>query len=1001
MNRCQTWLLWGVVLWCHPIVESAAADPYAQPLTSTAPLARWLAEHCLSCHAGEEPAGGLRLSSREGFWRGGDSGAVYHPGQWEQSLIWQRVQAGDMPPQRPLSAAERLPLQRWLQAGAPWGEEAFDPWQFTTTSRAGYDWWAWQPLKRPQPPEDPWRTSAHPIDGFIRQALRARGLQPNPPAERTILLRRLSFDLLGLPPTPQDVAEFLADDHPLAYERLVDRLLASPHYGERWARHWMDIIRFGESNGFERDLPREHAWHYRNWLITAFNRDVPYDEFVRWQLAADTLSDDPLEAAAALGFLVAGPHDTVIPVVERMRRQMQQDELEDLISVVAQTFLGLTLHCARCHDHKFDPLSMQDYYQMAACLSGVNHGERELIPPQAQQQLQQLEHELQHLQQRLQQQWEAWWHQNSPTEQAAVPILLPTPVLHWDLTDSLTDRTQQIALSLQGAAQQTPDGLWLSGGYACSAPLPFSLRGKTLAVEVQLADLDQRGGAVVSLQSLDGQTFEAIVYGEQEPRQWMAGSEFFRRTQPLRGPAEEEAHSQYIRLVWVYDEQGRLTAYRQGQVYGRSYTVPEAWPLWEAGSYQVLVGLRHTPARPDRLLHGVVRTVCLFDRPLTRDQAAAWSQPERWYEDAFQQQLDEHNRSLRQQQLARQQQLLSERERIQRDAPVKMYTPIFTQPPVQHILKRGNVDALGPRVEPAGLPLLTRLTGDWRLPADAPEHVRRAKLADWITHRENPLLTRVIVNRIWQYHFGRGLVETPSDFGFHAGTPSHPELLDWLATEFRDQGYSLKALHRWIVTSETYRQSSQMQAEALTIDADNRWLWRMSPRRLEAECLRDAMLVAADVLDHQVGGRGYTDFHSYFFKGTQFYDPLPPADSGSFRRTVYRMWARGGRQHLLDAFDCPDPSTATPRRAATTTPLQALALLNNPFTAVMAERVTARLKHKPGLTLEQQIVLVYLWLYQRQPLPDEVRLTAEFVKQWGWPAAVRGMFNSSEFLYVE
>ncbi len=359
--------------------SSARGDDRAERFTKhVAPV---LIRRCLECHSGGDPKGGLDLSTSQAARAGGDSGPAIVAGKPKESLLWRRVSENEMPPKRPLPEAEKNVLRDWIAAGGAWSGE-LDTFRFTTGKRAGYDWWALQPLSDPSPPAvaaaDGW--SRNGIDRFIVSKLAAHKLLPAPEADRRTLIRRLSFDLLGLPPTPEEAAAFESDARPGAYERLVDRLLASPHYGIRWGRHWLDVARFGESQGFERDKIRENAWPYRDWVIDAFNSDMPYDEFVRRQIAGDAFYRNDGASIVATGFLVAGPYDEVGQNQQSaaMKAVVRQDELEDIVSLVSQTFLGLTANCARCHDHKFDPVRQREYYQLAAALEGVRHGSRDV-----------------------------------------------------------------------------------------------------------------------------------------------------------------------------------------------------------------------------------------------------------------------------------------------------------------------------------------------------------------------------------------------------------------------------------------------------------------------------------------------------------------------------------------------------------------------------------------------------------------------------------------------
>lgn len=984
-----------------------------------------LTSKCVACHSGSDAKAGLDLTRRETLITGGDSGASVVPGKLDQSPLWLRTSADEMPPKHPLSASEKLSLKTWIEAGAAWTGGMLDPLKVSTDQRAGYDWWSLQPLAKPICPTvkvGGW--IRQPIDTFVQAWLEAQGLKSAAPADRSVLIRRLSFDLTGLPPTPDDVAEFLADDRPDAYERLIDRLLASPHYGERWARHWLDVVRFGESNGFERDLPRANAWPYRDWVIHALNQDLPYDEFVRMQLAGDILAPGELAAMQAVGFLVAGPHDTVVPVVDRMRATMRQDELEDTIGVVGQAFLGLTVSCARCHDHKFDPITAREYYQFASALSGVDHGEREFTPPETTRQLAKWKDRIDALTTQLKQQEtpireliQAERRRSAPQEEKADRLKFPeglAPIAAWDFTRDGNDQVGRMHVQLIGTATLGREGLVVGGrSYAKTVPLEKDLFEKTLQVRVRLQTLQQAGGGAVSVQTVDGHTFDAIVYAEQESHRWMPGSNGFQRTAPYGGAAEEQADQQFVTITQVHRADGTITAYRNGQPYGKPVRKDQT-VRFEAGKSQVVFGLRHgTEAGGNRTLRGTIASARLYDRALSADEVAKSVDPAIQFiseaEIAARLSPDERaTRVLRQHELA---DLQTNSAHVAKSAPLKVYTAVATQPPPMRIHQRGSVSLLGDEVAAGGLAAIQGLDSSFNVRPDAIESHRRLKLANWITDARNPLPARVMTNRIWHYHIGAGLVETPSDLGFNGGRPSHPELLEWLASEFSgsaaDAGhagvprYSIKRLHRLILSSATYRQSSAFNTEAANIDAGNRLLWRMNPHRLEAESVRDAILSVAGQLNTEIGGKGYSDVNSYFFKGTQFYDPIDPEGYASNRRTVYRMWARGGRSPFLDTFDCPDPSTTTPRRSATVTPLQALSLLNHSFSLRMAEQFATRLKSDAGPVVGDQVKLAYRLLYAREAAADEVTLSAAFIDRRGLSAFCRAMWNSSEFLFVD
>jgi hypothetical protein len=981
-----------------------------------------LSRRCLDCHGGGKPEGGLDLRQRKTALAGGDSGPAVVAGKPDDSLLWQRVRDGEMPPKAKLTAAEKETLRAWIAAGAEWGTEPIDPFRATTDRRAGYDWWSLRPVKAPEPPavkDAAWPRGA--VDRFVLAALEAKGLKPAAEADRRTLIRRLSFDLTGLPPSPEEVEAFVADRSADVVERLVDRLLASPHYGERQARHWLDVVRFGESDGYERDKPRETAWHYRNWVVDAFNRDLPYDEFVRLQLAGDVLRPDDHSAVIATGFLVAGPHDIVVPSSDKMRQTMRQDELEDVLAVIGQGFLGLTVNCARCHDHKFDPVSQKDYYRIAAAVAGVQHGERELRRPAESAAVAKLQAEAEALKAALAA-LEAPARKAAQEARKASPPRPPQPLAEWDFRRGLEDRLGGLHGQAFGSARADENGLQLHGktAFVATAPLKADLREKTLEAWVRLADLAQQGGGVIGVETVEGVVFDTIVYAEREPGRWMAGSENYRRTKPFEGPAEKEADKRAVHLAVTYAADGRITAYRDGKPYGQAYAA-NGPAEFKAGHARVIFGVRHEPAGGNRLLAGTILRARLYDRALSAEEVAASAGlGEPPLSDAeISAQLSSHVRAAREAMLGAIKRVDEDLRRNREAASFKVYAAVGKQPEQpMRVLVRGNVAEPAEVVAPAGVAAVGG--GDLGLPPDAPEGTRRVRLAEWITSPANPLFARVIVNRVWQWHFGTGLVDTPSDFGFNGGRPSHPELLDHLAAELVRRKWSLKALHRAIVLSAAYRQSSRIADCGLriadsragpnpqpeirnpqSIDREGRLLWRFPPKRLEAECVRDAMLAVAGTLDRTVGGRGYMDFRSHFFKGTQFYDPVEQVGPDFRRRTLYRMWARGGRNPFLDVFDCPDTSTTTPRRAATTTPLQALALMNNAFVLNMAEALADRLRSEAGDDPDRQIARAFALAFGRSPTAAESARVRPFLAANGLPALARVLFNANEFLYLD
>ncbi len=968
-------------------------------------VAPLLARHCLECHAGADPKGKLDLSEAARAMTGGENGVVLVAGDAAKSLLWQRVREGEMPPKSKLSEGDKSLLELWIKQGAKWGSGPIDPFRYSSEKRAGYDWWSLKPLHAPALPAIPveWESRIrNPIDRFVLAQMKEHGLTPSATAEPRLLVRRLAFDLTGLPPLPEDVAAFEKSPTPEMYDKLLTQYLDSPHYGERWARHWLDLARYGESQGFERDKLRTNSWPYRDWVIRSLNEDMPYDQFARLQIAGDLLKPDDADGIIATGFLVAAPYDEVGQTQQSlaMRAVVRQDELEDLVGTVGQTFLGLTVNCARCHDHKFDPISQVEYYQLAACLDGVRHGERKVVNKAQWAEI--VEAEI-----RRRVIFEELIAIEAPASEKILKSRAagnlppaPTPIARWDFATDLKDQIGSLHGEPRKGAEVREGRLVVDGntGFVTSAPIPVRLKAKTLEAWVQLATLKQAGGGVIGVQTQDGVRFDSIVFAEREPNRWMAGSEGFSRYKSFNGLDETEAATRPVQVAIVYAEDGTITAYRDGQPYGQPYDSGEA-ATFEPGTAQVVFGLRHgTEAGGGRLLAGSIETAQLYDRALTSDEVAASAGRTDFVTVAeLVASLSESKRTRREQLLAERTQL-GERSKSLRDNSVYACTP--KPPEVTRLLLRGNTGTPGDPVAPKGLAAISTASPDFGLAPDSPDQPRRVALANWIASKDNPLFARVIVNRVWQHHFGAGLVDSPNDFGFNGGRPTHPELLDHLASGFIENGWSVKKLHRLILTSSTWQQSSQRRAECATIDAENRWLWRVTPHRLEAETVRDALLSVSGMLNPQFGGPPYQDFRTFNFN-SQFFEMLDPETPDAHRRTIYRTWIRSGRSSLLDALDCPDPSTTAPRRAVTTTPVQSLSLLNNSFVLRMAEATAKRLNAEDPAGTAARIDRLFLLAYGRHVLEAEQSPLVEFAEKHGLAALCRVVFNSNEFVYVE
>jgi hypothetical protein len=978
----------------------AAAFAVPQKLSGSAADAaavHLLKSRCAVCHGGKSPAAGLRLDSAPLYSRQGKEGVLIVPGSPDTSGLIRSVHRSGsvrMPPDAPLPSKEQEVLAEWVRRGARWPGAADTLWSLKPL----------QKVRIPNVKNRAWVKT--PVDGFVLSALEQRGLQPALPADRATLLRRAYLDLIGLPPTAEETAAFAKDRRADAWPRAVDRLLADRRYGERWARHWLDIARFSESQGFERDKLRDHAWRYRDWVVEAFNSDMPYRDFVQQQIAGDVLPNATPASITATGFLVCGSYDEVAlndTASPSVYGRAREEQLEEMIATIGQGFLGLTLNCARCHDHKFDPVTRLDYYRIRSALDGVKPGDRSLRTPAEESAVKasaaRLASSAAEAEQAVADTETRSYYQAGGNVSTPLP---PAPLYRWTFENGLRDTLNRVEGRTSGAAATRDGALALRavGQSLETAALPTTLRAKTLEAWVRVTDTTLRGGSVLTVQRTNGSMFDAIVFAERQPLKWMAGSEGFRRTRDLT--ASEEKPGTVVQMAVTYADDGTIAVYRNGTPYGEPY---RTGPLqtFGAGTWNVLIGQRHTGA--SGWFGGDVLEARIYNRALSpRQVLASWQtgvlrSPGDWME-----RLAAEDRET----LKRKLETIDETRRqiaaLMQPPLAYAVTPKDPEKPT-HLLLRGDPMSPSDIVVPGGVEALSASAAGFGLPANAPDAPRRIALARWITDSNPAVSARVIVNRIWQWHFGRGIVGTPSDFGRNGEAPSHPKLLEWLAAAFLSPktaadpwgcGGRLKPLHRILLLSSTYQQSSRPNPKAAQIDADNRLLWRWAPRRMEGEVVRDAMLAVSGSLNPGIGGPSFRPFLVESFNSNQY--TLTEPDGPEFqRRTLYRMHVCSARSPLLEALDCPDPAGRAPQRLITTTPVQALEMMNGPFVQRIAGRL-AELCRSRGATIQSQVSRAYRQILGRSPGTHELGEGAELCRTAGLQALCWALLNSTEFV---
>ncbi len=908
-----------IALWTSLTVSEVAA---AEPLDFVRDIRPIFENHCYACHSGDERASGLRLDVKSAALKGGDNhGPDIIPGKPDESPLVEFITSDDpqhrMPPDDAMPEDEIAMLVRWVAEGAAW-PEGVD----LVTLKDTRDHWSFKPLR--------FAGGSATIDAFVTEKHHELNLEMSPPAVRSQWLRRVTMDLTGLPPSPQQVVAFNEDTRVDAYDRVVDRLLSSPRYGERWAQHWLDLVRYADTHGFEVNTERPNAWPYRDYVIRSFNNDTPYDQFIQEQLLGDRLGAD-----AATGFLVTA--SVLLPGQigkdEPSLRLARQDALDEVVNNISLSFLGLSVGCARCHDHKFDPISANDYYAMQAIVAGVQYAERELRTPEsmaAKQRLERQRNRIAEIDDEL--------SRFAPLAFSGAERPMVNARQNVDRWNPVT--TQRIRFSILQTNNLEP----------CVDELEvFSVAGTNVALAAHAAVVTTSGDTTVA----DRHERRFINDGQYgNARSWMS-SEVGRGWVTIEFAQPETID----RVVWGRD--------RNGQYTDRLATEYRIEVANDSGNWSVVADSTDRQTYDSAAVEPAEFTTQGLDA--TAAEAAN--------------QLVQEKRGL----LASNQQL---------GQPQQVFAGTFRNPDSIHLLLRGDPEKPGEAVAPA----IPSAFGDASLSVDASEWERRKLLADWLVRPDHPLTARVMVNRIWQGHFGTGLVASPSDFGNNGMPPSHPELLDWLAKEFIRSGWSIKQMHRKIVLSKTYRQSSAVRPEFAAIDADVRYLWRYPSRRLEAESIRDSILAVSGNLNLQMEGRGFDLFNQR--GGLSGFKPVETFQADGSRRMIYAHKVRREPESVFGAFDCPDAGQSTAVRLESTTPIQALNLFNSRFVIDQSSALARRVGRECGDDHVAQVTQAFRYALQRTPSAAELAEVVPLVRQHGLVPLCRALFNTNEFLFV-
>jgi len=956
------------------------------------------ARSCISCHGPDKQKSGFRLDRKVDALKGGDMGVAIVAGKADKSPMIRFVSGSDsqlvMPPDRKklLTAAEVAILKAWIDQGATWPDDG-------SAIANPADWWSLKPIQKPTLPmltdaNKAWART--PIDAFIVAKLRDKGLKPSPEADRRTLIRRAAFDLIGLPPTFEEVEAFASDPDPQAYEKLIERLLASPRYGERWARHWLDVVHYGETHGYDKDQPRPNAWPYRDYVIRAFNQDKPYGRFVKEQVAGDVLFPGTSDGIEALGFISAGPWDFIghaeVPeskIDGKIARHLDRD---DMIANTIGTFQSLTVHCAQCHNHKFDPIPQVEYYRLQAVFAALDRVDKR-------------------------------YDDDPAIAVKRLELMAKRTTVRTELTALESKLVAQAGAELVELERQ----MKLMGNakpQAAEFGYHSALSAKQDVVKWVQIDLGKSIPVKKIVIRPCNDDFNMIGAGFGFPVRYkmeVSNDPTFREgvlkvvdnttadvTNPGTAPQsfEIEATGRYVRFtatklaprlndyILALAELELHTAEAKNAAAGMavaSLDSIEAPPRWRKSNLTDGIYAPHAGEKNGTLAELTAKREALIARVAGSEGAKKLAE--------FRAEIAKVESEL--QKLPPQKVVYAGTVHTGGGSFVGTGAKGGIPRPI-YLLSRGDVTKPTSLVTPGTLSAVPGPTATFDLPNDHKEGDRRAALANWLADEKNPLTWRSIVNRVWLYHMGRGIVDTPNDFGKMGQLPTHPELLDWLAAEFRNNGQSIKKLHRSIMTSAVYRQSVAVNPAFDAIDGSNAYYWHMTRRKLEAEAVRDSILLVAGKLDFKLGGPSFQDFkverpeHSPHYQ----YHLHDADDPASHRRSIYRFVVRSKPQPWLAAFDCADPSQAVDKRNQTITPQQALALLNNQLTVVMAKHFATRLEPL-GKTTGERITAAMRIAFGRNPTAAELKTLVKYAEEYGLANACRVILNLNEFAFVE